>query len=104
MAFFFTFFHISIFFLSYDVIEWTADTGSILASELENRSGSLVADKHEIVIISKNQIIRHVPKFLLRLTFFLLKHGGTLTVKVMEERRYSHNFPQRGMEIAEQYV
>ena len=31
------------------------------------------------------------------MTFFFLKHGATLTIKVMEERRYSFDLPQKGI-------
>ena len=46
----------------------------------------------------------HVPKFLSKLTYFFLKYGGTLSVKVTGERRFSYDLAQGGMEIPAEYV
>ena len=81
----------------YNWAQWTAEIGSILTSEPEKRPGALVEDRYAIAIISNNQTVGHVPKFLSKLTFFFLKHGGTLTVKVTGERRYSFGLAQGGM-------
>ena len=70
----------------------------------EKRPGALAEDKCAIAIISNNQTVGHVSKFLSKLTFFLLKHGATLTVKVMGERRYSFDLPQGGMEIPAEFI
>ena len=88
----------------YNWAQGTARTGSILTSKPEKRPGALVADKYAIVIISNNQTVGHVPKFLSKLTFFFLKQGATLTVKVTGERRYSFDLPQRGMEIPAEFI
>ena len=45
-----------------------------------------------------------MPKFLSKLTFFFLKHGATLTVKVTGERRYSFDLPQGRMEIPAEFI
>ena len=84
--------------------QWTAEIGSILTSEPEERPGALVEDRYAIAIISNNQTVGHVPKFLSKLAFFFLKHGGTLTVKVTGERRYSFDLAQGGMEIAAEFI
>ena len=55
-------------------------------------------------IISNNQTVGHVPKFLLKLTFFFLKHAATLTVKVTRESRYSFDLPQGGTEIPAEFI
>ena len=83
----------------YNWTQWTAEIGSIFTSKPEKRPGTLVKDKYAIAIISNNEIVGHVPKFLSKLTFFFLKHGATLTVKVTGERRYSFDLLQGGMEI-----
>ena len=88
----------------YNWTQWTAEIGSILTSEPEKRPGALVEDKYAIAIISNNQTVGHVPKFLSKLAFFFLKHGATLTVKVTGERRYSFDLPQRGMEIPVEFI
>ena len=69
--------------------QWTAEIGSILTSEPKKRPGALVG---------------HVPKFLSKLTFFFLKHGGTLTIKVTGERRCSFDLAQGGMEIPAEFI
>ena len=66
----------------YNWAQWTAEIGSISTSEPEKRPGALVEDRYTIAIISNNQNVEHAPKFLSKLTFLFLKHGGTLTVKV----------------------
>ena len=38
------------------------------------------------------------------MTFFLLKNGGTLTVKVTGERRYSFDLAQGGMGIPAEFI
>ena len=78
----------------YSWAQWTAEIGSILTSEPEKRPGALAEDRYAIAIISHNQTVGHVPKFLSKSTFFFLKHGGTLTVKVTGERRYSFDLAQ----------
>ena len=74
------------------------------ASEPEKRPGALVEDRYAIAIISNNQTVGNVPKFLSKLTFFFLKHGDTLTVKVTGERRYSFDLAQGGMEIPAEFI
>ena len=86
----------------YNWTQWTPEIGSILTSELEKRPGALVEDKYAIAIISNNQTVGHVPKFLSKLTFFFLKHGATLTVKVTGEEIYQKeviksNYGQRNI-------
>ena len=88
----------------YNWAQWTAEIGSILTSEPAKRPGALVEDRYAIAIISNNQTVGHVPKFLSKLTFFFLKHGGTLTVKVTGERRYSFDLAQGGMEIPAEFI
>ena len=88
----------------YNWAQWTAEIGSILTSEPEKRPSALVEDRYAIAIISNNQTVGHVPKFLSKLTFFFLKHGGTLTVKVTGERRYSFDLAQGGMEIPVEFI
>ena len=90
--------------LSYNWAQWTAEIGSIVTSKPEKRPGALVEDRYAIAIISNNQTVGHVPKFLSKSTFFFLKHGGTLTVKVTGERRYSFDLAQGGMEIPAEFI
>ena len=88
----------------YNWAQWTAEIGSILTREPEKRPGALVENRYTIAIISNNQTVGHVPKFLSKLTFFFLKHGGTLTVKVTGERRYSFDLAQGCMKIPAEFI
>ena len=88
----------------YNWAQWTAEIRSILTSKPEKRPGVLVEDRYAISIISNNQTVGHVPKFLSKLTFFFLKLGGTLTVNVTGERRYSFDLAQGGMEIPAEFI
>ena len=88
----------------YNWAQWTAEVGTILTSKPGKRPGALVEDRYAIAIISNNQTVGHVPKFLSKLTFFFLKHGGTLKVKVTGERRYSFDLAQGGMEIPAEFI
>ena len=88
----------------YNWAQWTAEIESILTSEPEKRPGALVEDRYAIAIISNNLTVAHVPKFLSKLTFFFLKHGGTLTVKVTGKRRYYFDLAQGGMEIPAEFI
>ena len=43
---------------------------------------------------NNTKTVWHSPKFLMKLTFFFLKHGG----KIIEQRRYSVDWKQDGLE------
>ena len=83
---------------------WTADIGSILTVKPEVRPGALVEDQYAIAICSDGQTVGHVPKLLSKLTYFFIKNGGGLSVKVTGERRYSHDLPKGGMEIPASFI
>ena len=48
--------------------------------------------------------VGHVPKFLSKITYFFLKLGGNLVVKITGQRRYSQDLDQGGMELPGTYV
>ena len=48
-------------------------------------------------------IVGHIPKFLFKITYFYLKHGGELLVEVIGKRQYSRDLPQGGMELPALY-
>ena len=52
--------------------EWTAEIGSILTTEPENRLRALVEDKRAIGNVTNNQTIGNVPEILSKLIFFFL--------------------------------
>ena len=49
-------------------------------------------------------IVGHIPKFLFKITYFYLKHGGDLLVEITGKRQYSIDLPQGGMELPALYV
>ena len=52
----------------------------------------------------KDTTVGHVPKFLSKITYFFLKLGGNLVVKITGQRRYSQDLNQGGMELPGTYV
>ena len=68
---------------------WDAKTGSKLKACHEKRPSALVG---------------HVPKFLSKITYFFLKLGGDLVVKMAGQRRYSRDLDQGGMELPGTYI
>ena len=58
----------------------------------------LVEDKCAIAVIDNGKTVGHVPKFLTKLTFFFLKDGGKLHIRVTGPRRYSFDLNQSGLE------
>ena len=84
--------------------EWEAEIGNKFTAKYETRPGALVQDKYAIALKQKDVIIGHIPKFLSKITYFYLKHGGDLLVEIIGKRQYSRDLPQGGMELAALYV
>lgn len=82
---------------------WNPEVGSILTTIPETRPGALVEDRYAIAIQHDKETIGHVPKILSKYTFFFLKNGGTLAVKVTGERQYSYDLEQGGLELPAEY-
>ena len=61
----------------------------------KKKAGALVEDKYAIAIISNDQTVGHVPKFLSKLCFLFLKHGATLTAKVTRGKKIFFWFTTR---------
>ena len=64
---------------------------------------ALVEDKYTIAVKHDEQTVGHVPKFLSKLTFFFLKHGGKVIIKVNGPKRYSVDLKQGGMEVPAEF-
>ena len=45
----------------------------------------------------------HVPKFLSKITYFYIRNGGKLLVRITGRRRFSNDLPQGGMELPALY-
>ena len=84
--------------------KWEAEIGSKLTAQYETRPGALVQDKYAIALKQKDVIVGHIPKFLSKITYFYLKHGGYLLVEIIGKRQYSRDLPQGGMELLALYV
>ena len=78
---------------------WDAKTGSKLKPCHEKRPSALVEDKYAMVLKFNDTTAGHVPKFLSKITYFFLKLGGDLVVKITGQRRYSRDLDQGGMEL-----
>ena len=48
--------------------------------------------------------VGHVPKFLSKITYFYIKNGGKLLVRITGKRKFSKNLPQGGMELPALYI
>ena len=81
-----------------------AKTRSKLKSCHEKRPRALVEDKYAMALKFNDTTIGHVPKFLSKITYFFLKLGGDLVVKITGQRRYSRDLDQGGMELPGTYV
>ena len=75
-----------------------------MTAQYETRPGALVQDKYAIALKQKDVIVGHIPKFLSKITYFYLKHGGDLLVEITGRRQYSRDLPQGGMELPALYV
>ena len=84
--------------------EREAEIGSKLTAQYETRPGALVQDKYAIALKQKDVIVGHIPKFLSKITYFYLKHGGDLLVEIIGKRQYSRDLPPGGMELPALYV
>ena len=84
--------------------EWEAEIGSKLTAQYETRSVALVQDKYAIALKQKDVIVGHIPKFISKITYFYLKHGGGLLVEIIGKRQYFRDLHQGGMELPALYV
>ena len=84
--------------------EWETEIGRKLTAQYETRPGALVQDKYLIALKQKDVIVGHIPKFLSKITYFYLKHGGDLLVEIIGKRQHSRDLPQGGIELPALYV
>ena len=83
---------------------WDAKTGSKLKPCHEKRPSAFVEDKHAMALKFNDTTAGDVPKFLSKITYFFLKLGGDLVVKITGQRRYSPDLNQGGMELPGTYI
>ena len=61
---------------------WDAKTGSKLKPCHEKRPNALLENKYAMTLKFNDTTVGHVPKFLSKITYFFLKLGGDLVVKI----------------------
>ena len=83
--------------------QWNAEVEAKLNTAPETKPTALVEDKYTIVVKHDEQTVGHVPKFLSKLTFFFLKHGGKVIIKVNGPKRYLVDLKQGGMEVPAEF-
>lgn len=83
--------------------EWKAEIGAQLNTIPDKRPGALVEDKYAIAVRKEEKTVGHVPKFLSKLTFYFMKNGGNLFIKVIGPRRYSADLKQGGLELPAEF-
>ena len=61
---------------------------------------SLIQDKFAIALVNNDSVtVGHIPKFMSKLTYFFLKHGGHIKCEITGGKKYSKDFEQGGLEI-----
>ena len=76
---------------------------SELKARPETKPGALVQDKYVIVLKSSNVTVEHVQKSLSKKSYFIGNPEQISSVKIIVERRFSHNLNQRGMKLPATY-
>ena len=62
---------------------WEAPVGSVLMAKYEDDPQSLIHDKFAIALVNDDSVtVGHIPKFMSKLTYFFLKHGGHLKCEI----------------------
>ena len=80
------------------------DVGTDLKISPEDNPMSLVHDRYAIAVTSATRKVGHVPKFMSRFVYFFLRHGGTVTGRVVGSREYSFDLEQGGLQIPTKYT
>ena len=83
--------------------QWNAEVGAKLNTAPDTRPAAIVEDKYATAVKHEEQTVGHVPKFLSKLIFFFLKHGGKVIIKVNGPKRYSVDLKQGGMEVPAEF-
>ena len=84
--------------------KWEANVGSELTVCKETRPGALVEDKYAMALKYGDVTVGHVPKFLSKITYFYMKSGGEVSVRITGKRQHTKDLPQGGMELPAMYT
>ena len=69
-------------------------------AKYEDDPQSLIHDKFAIALVNDDSVtVGHIPKFMSKLTYFFLKHGGHLKCEITGIQKYSKDLDQGGLEI-----
>ena len=82
------------------------DIGIVLNFSAEDDPLSLIHDRYAIAVKTADgdgRKIGHVPKFMSRFVYYFLRHGGTVTGRVIGSREYSFDLEQGGLQIPATY-
>ena len=79
------------------------DVGTIIDFAPETDPISLMHDRYAIAGQTSERKIGHVPKFMSRFVFYFLRHGGTVTGRVIGGQEYSYDLAQGGLQIPVKY-
>ena len=88
--------------LGYHIFQsfWEAPVGSLLIAKHEDDAQSLIHDNFAIALVNNNSVtIGYMPKFMSKLTYFFLKHGGHIKFEVTGGKKHSKDLEQGGLEI-----
>ena len=79
---------------------WEAPVGSVLIAKHEDDSQSLIYDKLAIALVNNDSVTDgHIPKFVSKLTWFFLKHGGHIKCKITSGQKYLKELEKGGLQI-----
>ena len=84
--------------------QWNAEVGAELGAVPDTRTTSLVKDKYAIAVKNGEQIVRHIPMFLSKLTFFFLRYDGKVSIKVNGPRSYTVDLIQGDPELPAEFT
>ena len=77
---------------------WVAPVRSVLIAKHEDDPQSLIHDK--FALVNKDSVtVSHIPKFMSKLTYFFLKHGGHMKCEIIGGKEYSKDLELGGLEI-----
>ena len=79
--------------------KWEAKVDSELKACHETRLGALTEDKYAMALKHKDVTVGHVPKFLSKITYFYLKHGRNLQVKIIGKKQFSNVFKSTNLAV-----
>ena len=82
------------------------DIGIVLNFSAEDDPLSLIHDRYAIAVKTADgdgRKIGHVPKFMSRFVYYFLRHGRTVTGRVIGSREYSFDLEQGGLQIPATY-